>query len=316
METTTTAPTTKLNIYDNPEYNSCQEEARLWEKTHGQYYEGIMCLKPIRGGVSNKTIEEAYTKIEPFITNTLEEVMEKVQPPLCVLPKNHQGKCVRNYESLFTNKSFKNSLAWIGTTEGDDGYVYKNRGNRTFPIAIPDSIEKQIKNKANKLSCAIPLKNSTTNLMAATAALDYAVLHLFIPRADTVVDKAFVSKFSTSLVPFFQAHRQALSAHYASFNRRVFDDDGNTICPVLHGPIKMEHVLDSDRCNPNGIQLGHVQPRSNDRYTVRGMNILIMTREGNRLVGDHDFIGNEWLSILRQTVSAHAEPIATTVTNP
>jgi hypothetical protein len=302
---------TKFNIYDSTEYNSCQEEARVWEETHGPYYKGVMCLKPLDGGCTKKTIEEAHAKIEPFISNTLEEVMEKKQSPLCVLPQNHHGKCVCNYNTLFTHKSFQNSLAWIGTTEGDDGYVYKNRANRTFPIAIPDSIEKQIKNKANKLSCAIPLKNATTNLMTATAALDYAVMHYFIKDADTVVNKGFVDKFGDSLAPFFQAHRQALSAHYATIQKRAFDDEGHTICPVLHEKINIEHVFDSDRCNPNGIQLGHVQPRSNERFTIRGMNLLIMTRTGNRLVGEHDFTGNEWLRILQQTVFAHTAPTAT-----
>ena len=303
---------TKFDIYDNPEYNSCQEKARVWAETHGQYYRNCMCLQPMEGGVSKKTAEDAYMKMEPFISNTIEEVIEMMQVPLCVLPVNHQGKCVCNYNSLFTHKSFQNSLAWIGTTEGDDGYVYKNRGNRKFPIAIPDSIEKQIKNKTNKLSCAIPLKNASTNLMIATAALDYAVMHYFIEGADAVINTTFVDKFGDSLVPFFQAHRQALSAHYATIQKRVFDGDGNTICPVLHEKIKIEHVFDPDRCNPNGIQLGHVQPRSNERFTIRGMNLLIMTRTGNRLVGEHDFTGNEWLRILQQTVFAHAAPIENT----
>ena len=295
----------KFNIYNNPEYNRCQEEARLWEEAHGSYYREIMCLKPLDGGCTTKTIEEAYRKIEPFISNTLEEVLEKKQAPLCVLPINHQGKCMCNYNSLFTHKSFQNSLAWIGTTEGDDGYVYKNRANRTFPIAIPDSIEKKIKNKENRFSCAIPLKNATTNLMAATASLDYAVMHYFIEGSDAVVNESFVAKFGDALIPFFHLHRQALSAHYAKIQKRAFDDDGHTICPVLHEKIRTEHVFDSDRCNPNGIQLGHVQPRSNERFTIRGMNLLIMTRTGNRLVGEHDFTGNEWLRILQQVVSAH-----------
>ena len=83
---------TKFNIYDSTEYNSCQEEARVWEETHGPYYKGVMCLKPLDGGCTKKTIEEAHAKIEPFISNTLEEVMEKKQSPLCVLPQNHHGK--------------------------------------------------------------------------------------------------------------------------------------------------------------------------------------------------------------------------------
>ena len=42
------------------------------------------------------------------------------------------------------------------TTEGDDDYVYKNRASRTFPIAIPDSLEKKIKNKRRKIEMCYP----------------------------------------------------------------------------------------------------------------------------------------------------------------
>ena len=93
---------------------------------------------------------------------------------------------------------------------------------------------------------------------------------------------------------------------YAEQNKTLFDNQGCTICPVIGQRIGIQHVLNPDRCNPLGIQLGHVLPRSNTRHTIRGFNLVLMTRTGNRLVGEHDFNSQDWLEILRNTVTFHS----------
>ena len=170
----------KFNLYDNEEFNKCKKDAQRWEEEYGPYYKDTMCCREVEGGCTDKTVEEAYEKIKPHICNSLEEVISHKQKPLCVLTPGHEGKCCSSFNNLFTNKQFQNSMAWIFSTEGEDGYVYKNRASRLFPIAIPDSFEKKIKNKNHRLSCAIPIKNATTPLMAAAATWDYAVLHCSI----------------------------------------------------------------------------------------------------------------------------------------
>ena len=298
----------KYNLYDNDEHNECKEDAQRWENEYGSYYKSIMCCNELEGGCTNKTIEEAYEKIRPHVSNTLEEVMSHKQKPLCVLPIGHEGKCCSSLNSLFTNRQFQNSMAWIWTTEGDDSFIYKNRASRLFPIAIPDSFEKKIKNKDLRLSCAIPIKNSTTALMAAAATWDYAVLHCSIdPRGHEFINKEFFAKYN--LTTAFQRHKEKMINVYAQQNKVLFDSQGFTICPVIGDRIGIEHVFNSDRCNPMGIQLGHVLPRSNTRHTIRGFNLVLMTRTGNRLVGEHDFNSQDWLTILRNVVAFHSSHV-------
>ena len=298
----------KFNLYDNDEYNQCKEDAQRWENEYGSYYKSIMCCRELEGGCTNKTIEEAYEKIKPHICNSLEEVMAHKQKHVCVLPIGHEGKCCSSLNNLFLNKQFQNSMAWIWSTEGDDSFIYKNRASRLFPIAIPDSFEKEIKNKNHRLSCAIPIKNATTPLMAAAATWDYAVLHCSIdPQGHDVINKDFFTKYN--LGPAFQRHKEKMIAVYAQQNKTLFDSQGYTICPVIGQRIGIQHVFNPDRCNPLGIQLGHVLPRSNTRHTIRGFNLVLMTRTGNRLVGEHDFNSQDWLEILRNTVAFHSSHV-------
>ena len=295
----------KFNLYDNEEYNKCKEDAQRWENEYGSYYKSIMCCREIEGGCTNKTIEEAYEKIKPHICNSLEEVMAHKQKPVCVLPIGHEGKCCSSLNNLFINKQSQNSMAWIWTTEGDDSFIYKNRASRLFPIAIPDSFEKKIKDKNHRLSCAIPIKNATTSLMAAAATWDYAVLHCCIdPQGHVFVNKEFLAKYNLDTA--LQSHKAKMVTVYAEQNKTLFDSQGCTICPVIGQRIGIQHVLNPDRCNPLGIQLGHVLPRSNTRHTIRGFNLVLMTRTGNRLVGEHDFNSQDWLEILRSTVTFHS----------
>lgn len=298
----------KFNLYDNDEYNQCKEDAQRWENEYGSYYKSIMCCCQLEGGCTNKTIEEAHEKIKPHTCNSLEEVMAHKQKHLCVLPIGHEGKCSSSLNNLFTNKQFQNSMAWIWSTEGDDSFIYKNRASRLFPIAIPDSFEKEIKNKNHRLSCAIPIKNATTPLMAAAATWDYAVLHCSIDsQGHDFINKDFFTKYN--LGPAFQRHKEKMIAVYAEQNKMLFDNQGYTICPVIGQRIGIQHVFNPDRCNPLGIQLGHVLPRSNTRHTIRGFNLVLMTRTGNRLVGEHDFNSQDWLEILRNTVAFHSSHV-------
>ena len=103
--------------------------------------------------------------------------------------------------------------------------------------------------------------------------------------------------------PAFEAHREYMRTHFNGYNRRIFNETGHTLCPVMGTKIDILSALDNDRCNPTGIQLGHVEPRNNESFTIRGFNLLIMTRTGNRLVGEHHFLGQEWLNILRNVIA-------------
>lgn len=291
----------KVDLFNNPEYNACKLAEEMWKEKNGKYYSSILCLKECRG-CGERTIKEAYGKMQPFITNSLEEVLEHNEAKLCILPKGHRGGCRAHcHSSLFTHSALQNSLSWIYTTEGDDDYVYKNRASRTFPIAISDSFEKKIKDKDVRLRCAIPLKNASSPLLLASAYLDYLTLHSYINGVVPYINSSFVEDNQFQSV--FESHREHMQTHFSGYNRRIFNEIGHTLCPVMGTPIDIRSTLDNDRCNPTGIQLGHVEPRNNESFTIRGLNLLIMTRTGNRLVGEHHFLGQEWLDILRNVIA-------------
>ena len=92
----------------------------------------------------------------------------------------------------------------------------------------------------------------------------------------------------------YNIHKRFMSSYFENYNRFPFNKDGYTQCPVINKEINISDVLDNDRCNPNSIQLGHIEPRNNYSFTIRGLNILIMTRTGNRLVGEYNFLEDEW----------------------
>jgi hypothetical protein len=97
-------------------------------------------------------------------------------------------------------------------------------------------------------------------------------------------------------------HKLKMIDYFAQYNRKLFDADGYTICPVTRILLTAEQFTITDRVSHNSIQLGHVIPRSNTQYTIRGMNVLFMTRRGNLILGDHSFIQDTWLNELKDIV--------------
>jgi hypothetical protein len=81
------------------------------------------------------------------------------------------------------------------------------------------------------------------------------------------------------------------------------DAEGFSICPVTTDRITVAHLSNSDIKEDAAIQLGHVIPRSETEFTIRGKNLLLMSREGNRIVGDNVFTEDVWLNRLRQIIA-------------
>ena len=74
----------------------------------------------------------------------------------------------------------------------------------------------------------------------------------------------------------------------------------NTICAVKQNILTVSNFADTTRDNriiidQNDIQMGHILPRNNNEYTIRGTNLVMMTREGNRAVGENDYMDDTWI---------------------
>lgn len=300
-----TVPDTKISIYSATSYQTCIKHSIEWEEKNGTYYKTIACMKPVSNRSRKSTIIEAYEKIKDKITETLEDLNAKKQNKLCILPVGHKGKCSHDVHSgLFTNNTLKCKLDWIYNTPGNDDYIYKNRSCRLFPIVLDDVQEKAWRNKNVKQKCAIPLREKSTPLMMASAYIDYLVLILNIEGIDKYINTKY--NHYESIMNMVKTYKPNLSEFYTNLKLSVFDADGFTICPVVKRKILVDDIVNNNISDKNSIQLGHIIPRSESEFTIRGKNIVLMTRDGNRLVGDYRLDNQEWLTLLKNVVLGHS----------
>ena len=298
-------PIIKVNLYSDPNHIACLAHAKQWTNDTGQYYINHLCCKPLNSKQnSEKTVALAFNKIKPFIENSMEEIMNHIQSPICSLHIGHSGKCNTTiHGQLFCGfASIPTKIdTSIYSTPGNDDYVYKNRSNRLFPIQITDQTEKLIRNKQIKLSCAIPLKDSSTPLMLAGAHLD---MNTYVYNVRGVKELVRVDEFKEYL-ELLDQHKIVLRDRFSQIGRKVFNDKGFSICPVMGNEITIEDINRDSRVapRPTDIQLGHCIPRSNTEFTIRGFNICLMTRDGNRFVGDENFCENKWVEKMKVAIS-------------
>lgn len=235
----------------------------------------------------------------------------KIKPPVkkkCVLAKGHTGRCSSKIDRLFNDNNDKiekilnSSSTKIYSTPGNDDYVYKNRGPRIFPIALSKEDEKKIRNKKEKKKkCAIPLKDSSSPKLMAQAYLDWISLMLLVKRIDDLIkDK------NNKTYKMYKEHGKYLIDYYKQFNVNLIDGNNNLICPIINKIITIDDYT-VDRYNPkdNDIQVGHCEARSDNYVTIRGLNLLPMTRRGNLIIGEHNIKENIWIEELKNIVNSH-----------
>lgn len=272
---------------------SIVQRAAQFQALHFNYYRVYMCLKPSGTGVQKKTFDTALQNLKTIhqcSENDFDDI--STTKNLCVLPPNHEGACKSSIEtSIFANKTLCTKFDWIFTTPGNDDYIYKNRASRAFPIRISDALEKTLKNKDVKLKCAIPLSQASTPFMMATAYLDYLTLLMNV-RDVELIESPLVTRVKENLIQ----HKIFMDQFYRVRGRRIFNDEGFTVCPVRQIELKREFFENSDIKNFNSIQLGHVVPQNEEEFTIRGNNVLFMTRRGNLMVGDCDFLNDSWIT--------------------
>ena len=305
---------TRFNIYGG-EYQKCQDAAKEYEESEtGKYYKEKMCLKETGGTcpARDSTLREHFNKIEPYISNSYEEVQSHLKKNLCILPKGHSGNCSCKANIFKKNPITKKIQGKIEqsilSTPGADDYVIKNRDSRLHPIAITNHQEKQIRNKNTKLKCAIPLKEQSTPFMLAAALLDWLVYICSISGISEHLDRD--SDHFRMYEPLLLTHKQYLIDYYDSKNRKVFDDEGKTICAILGRRLTITDLADTTRDNrtdtrPTDIQMGHISSRCEECYTVYGKNIVMMSRRGNIMIGEHSFIEDTWINELNAICDYH-----------
>lgn len=317
---TDTGGNNKLNIY-GVEYKECMKKANEFENNGGgQYYKDILCLKTVGQTCPAKTttLDKHYDKIKPYISNSYEEVKNHLGKKLCVLPKGHSGKCsctIELFKSNPTTGKIKQKIDQsIYKTPGDNDHVFKNRDSRIHPIAITNSQEQQIRNswssvKEKQLKCCIPLKEKSTPFMIASAYIDYFVCGFNIHDIDEHIDKESIHYKMCS--DMLKSNKEYLIDYFGKKGRKIFDNSGHTICAVLGTTFNIVDLADPSRDNRRNIkdtdiQMGHIDSRCGNCFTIRGKNIVMMSRRGNLMIGENSFIDNTFNEEIISICKHHA----------
>jgi hypothetical protein len=137
----------------------------------------------------------------------------------------------------------------------------------------------------------------------ATAYFDYMTHMLGIECIEDYTNKEY--QHYDSINKTCMDNRVELEMYYGTYNRKIFDTTGASICPVMLDKISIDNIINNDICNEHGVQLGHVIPKRDGEFSIRGKNVLMMTREGNRLLGGHKFTENIWLERLKLLLKSH-----------
>jgi hypothetical protein len=307
----------KINLYTNPEFLSAMVDAELFENSEiAVHYKELFCLQECSNLCTIKSITDAFERIKPFIENTLDEVLTHNKKRLCVLPKGHTGKCESEPKKILINdnetvdKILSSISLCIYTTPGDDDYVYKNRASRMFPIPLSKALEKKIRNKELKLRCAVPLCEYTTPFMMATAYIDWMCYTLNLSDISSLINPSPLPQHQLFITMLLTTHKTFLIGQFSQYNRQIFDSEGFTVCAVKRNTLLVKNMADITRDNRvnidlDDIQMGHIQSRNDSHFTIRGANLLMMTREGNRIIGEESFIDNIWIEKLKKIVRCY-----------
>jgi hypothetical protein len=266
-----------------------------------------MCLKELKPStITGKTVIADYERAKPHVLYTLDDINAKIQNNMCVLPKDHSGKCCKApHSSLFVDKISTKINTAVYSTPGNDGYIFKNRASRGHPITLTNEEQRKIKEKTGraKIAFAIPLNESSTPFMMATVCFDLIIMTMMI--ADIAVSGTYEKIYRGAILK----HRDFLVSHFSQFKRKIVNASGHLVCPVTGHAFRSCDLDGVSRTDIDEIdaQLGHCHPRSEDTITIRGLNCLWMTREGNRLVGAHNFLENVWVDRMQSILAFQSE---------
>ena len=311
-ETSTTNIIEKIDLYKSEDWLNSKRDAEEYENTTAAaHYKHLFCLKPTNSKVQQKNITAAYKNIEKFISNPIEEVLSNNPSKLCVLRKDHKGKCCAEpkifKKNKLTDKLKKSITQCISQAPGNDDLVYKNRSSRTFPIPLSKKDEKKIRDKKIKLKCAIPMCEYSTPFMIATAYVDWMCYVCSVSDIAEHINPVLSEEINAYKSTLLNEHKQFIIGEFKKHNRTVFDSDGNTICAITKAKIITKNISDITRDNrveieQEDIQMGHIISRTDRQFTTRGLNVVMMSREGNRIIGEDNFEKNDWLVKLEKIV--------------
>jgi len=296
---------TRITIDDTDEYSNFEKSIDTYE--NNSHYTSTMCMKNTICGPKHDNAKEIFMASVKKMSGRTDLKYK------CVLPLGHLGKCCHKFSKLFKDNGFTKKLlssvdTAIYSTPGNDDYVYKNRSSRLYENVVSSKQEKLIRDKTEKKTCAIPLKDASSPILLAQAYLDWMTFIVNIANIDIHLN--VVEDENKSILLMLTKNKEHLISVYASFNREIFDKQGYSMCAITRNVIKLADVADPTRDNrvdicDKDIQLGHNHPRTEKYVSIRGENLIPMSRRGNLVIGERVFTENVWIEELQSIVNPY-----------
>lgn len=147
----------------------------------------------------------------------------------------------------------------------------------------------------------------STPFMIATAYADWMCYVCSVSDIAEHINPVLSEEINAYKSTLLNEHKQFIIGEFKKHNRTVFDSDGNTICAITKAKIITKNISDITRDNrveieQEDIQMGHIISRTDRQFTTRGLNVVMMSREGNRIIGEDNFEKNDWLVKLEKIV--------------
>jgi len=271
------------------------------------HYLGLLCLKDTTSG---PRYDESSDKYKETVTTMSGRENLKCK---CVLPKGHNGKCKNNLNHLFKKNAITEKLKTsislaTSSTPGNDDFVYKNRASRLHPIVLSSEEEKKIRNKNEKKKYAIPLKDASSPILIAQSTIDWVTFMVNIEDISEHIEHD--NDENKDILSMLDRNKKHLISVFASSNREIFDRNGYSMCVITRNTIKLSDVSEPSRDNrvhilDSDIQLGHNFPRSEEYVSIRGENLIPMSRRGNLIIGERVFTQDIWVNELKNIVTPY-----------
>jgi hypothetical protein len=281
-----------LSILDNfkiPFAESCE-----WDKNVGtiEISRLNLCGKTIRskGNVyqhkKDMLLESGFLSSNDYLwlTENIEEPMW--MSTYCVKEAGHTGPCSCNpylpKGKDKISKGIEQKLKDPLTNPGDDPKKGANRSHkRNFPLAFDKNErarwyeynkETGFRKELSNIALRLPMVSSPLMMGLAYIDMFACIWHSKDARQHLEVP----TEFETIL-----HHRwQELKEFYASKRLRIYNDNDQLQDPILWETIEVDWYGKGHE-DLKGIQFGHVDPISEDKWMTRPYNVLPITRETN-----------------------------------
>jgi hypothetical protein len=215
---------------------------------------------------------------------------------ICLKEKNHVGKCQATpYTADSTNevsRGINQKITDPFNNPGGDPNPLQNRGgSRNGLIQLDGDTEKSIRQKNKDIgilkentNLGIRLSMGSTKYMMALAYLDMYAMIMKVPLAETYLEP------SREFKKILDQRWQELKTFYQDKGLIIYTEDDHLQDPIQHTAIKLEQ-FGQGHTDLMGIQFGHVDPISEEKWMTRPFNVLPLTRKTN-LIQSNDSLYN------------------------